>query len=203
PMPITEFAILKLNTPITSEGRLGMLLKRLQTSQSSWSSYPILLYSDYLSINTSKPSTSTSDSTVYLISGWESVEAHQKWIESDENQELLRLFGEEFGVEIRGFWHLSLDFEEFQWGLSEVLGVTKIQAENGNYLGQSVESEALWTGEGYDVENDSEGRALFRFAVYRDLPVGVGEKEVEKSQAEFGSEGGTKTVFMKRIPGFF
>ncbi|KAL0577136.1 hypothetical protein V5O48_004850 [Marasmius crinis-equi] len=160
-MTVTEFATLQLNTSITSEGPLPSLFTRLQSSQSSWSHYPVLLYSD-VSAQPTAPA-------IHLISGWESVEAHQKWIESAENQELLRLLGPY--MNITGFSHLTLNFEEFQRGREcaddpEGLLVVNKDGQLNERLG-----EPLWTGQGNDLEDDS--RPLFRLAFYK------GEKELE------------------------
>ncbi|KAK1231587.1 hypothetical protein PQX77_005322 [Marasmius sp. AFHP31] len=173
-MTVTEFATLALNTPITSDP-LPSLFTRLQSSQSSWSNYPVLLYS-----NIHSPS-----ETIYLASGWESVEAHQKWIDSEENQELLKLLGPY--MEITGFSHLTLHFEEFQRG--------RECARNGNggeegllvvsTNGQDAGlGEPLWTGQGNDLEDDK--RPLFRFAFYK-----------QEKEGEF--EGNEHTFAMKLL----
>ncbi|KAG7089487.1 hypothetical protein E1B28_011167 [Marasmius oreades] len=170
-MPITEFATFQINTAITSDP-LPTLFKRVQESQSSWSSYPVLFYSDV--------TRSSSSSTIYLISGWESVAAHQKWIESAENQELLKLFKPY--LQITGFSHLTLDFNEFQKGVSsDPEGLLAVK--NGQV--QCDLGEPLWTGQGYDLEDDS--GPLFQFAFYRGA---------EQATSKDG------TLLMKRVPEF-
>uniref|UniRef100_A0A0W0EXW0 ABM domain-containing protein n=1 Tax=Moniliophthora roreri TaxID=221103 RepID=A0A0W0EXW0_MONRR len=146
-MPITEFATLTFNTPI-STAPLPELLQRLSTNQSAWSGYPLLFF-----VDTSDPN------IIYLVSGWESVAAHQKWIESNENQELLRLFGPY--VEITGFSHLEVNFDEVprEQGF---LTVSKGDVDTGD-----SDSEAVWSGSGADLEDEK--RPIFRLMFYHDM----------------------------------
>ncbi|EEB89537.1 hypothetical protein MPER_12354 [Moniliophthora perniciosa FA553] len=137
PMPITEFATLTFNTPI-STAPLPELLKRLSTNQSAWSGYPLL----------------------FFMTRWESVAAHQEWIESSENQELLRLLGP--FVEITGFSHLEINFDE----IPREQGFLTVSKGNVD-IGES-DPGAVWSGSGVDLEDEK--RPIFRLTFYHDTP---------------------------------
>ncbi|PBK63598.1 hypothetical protein ARMSODRAFT_861174, partial [Armillaria solidipes] len=96
-MTITEFAELQFHSAdFLSQPSLRDLLLRLRTNQSAWSGFPVYFY-------TAK----NSEKVIYLISGWQSVPAHEEWIASDENQTLLKLF--EPHVQITDFVHLDVE----------------------------------------------------------------------------------------------
>ncbi|KAK7463536.1 hypothetical protein VKT23_006884 [Stygiomarasmius scandens] len=135
-MPITELAILKLNPPNTlTTSPIPEHFALLQTRQSAWSSYPLRFY-----YNIANPS------LIYLLSGWDSVDAHGEWIKSDGNQELLKLLGPYLTVEQLA--HLDMDSGDMPEGQeSQDLLIAK------NVGLQGVEGR--WVGGGIDLEDAS------------------------------------------------
>ncbi|KIO06336.1 hypothetical protein M404DRAFT_998966 [Pisolithus tinctorius Marx 270] len=98
-MPITEFASLQFKASRSlSEPAILALFQKLFAWQSECSGYPLLFFT-----NPKAPS------EIHLITGWESVEAHEAWIAGERNQELLRVFAP--FINILGMVHLDIDFE--------------------------------------------------------------------------------------------
>jgi len=97
-MAITEFATLvvkpphALDTPVLIEG-----LREAAKRQAAWSGFPLRFFCD-------------ETSRIYLISGWESVDAHNEWIRSAENQGLLVLLGDY--LEVEGLVHVDVELNE-------------------------------------------------------------------------------------------
>lgn len=98
-LPITEFASLQFKASRSlSEPAILALFQKLFAWQSECSGYPLLFFT-----NPKAPS------EIHLITGWESVEAHEAWIAGERNQELLRVFAP--FINILGMVHLDIDFE--------------------------------------------------------------------------------------------
>ncbi|KAI6036026.1 hypothetical protein BKA83DRAFT_688021 [Pisolithus microcarpus] len=98
-MPITEFASLQFKASRgLSEPDILARFQKLSAWQSECSGYPLLFFT-----NPKAPS------GIHLITGWESVEAHETWIMGERNQELLRVFMP--FINILGMVHLDIDFE--------------------------------------------------------------------------------------------
>lgn len=97
-MAVTELATLAIkpphavDTPALIEG-----LREVAKKQAAWSGFPLHFFYD-------------GASRIYLISGWESVEAHNEWIRSEVNQGLLVMLDEYLGVE--DFMHLDVELDE-------------------------------------------------------------------------------------------
>src|ERR1700683_2165666 len=99
-MSITEFASLELVAPHNLEDPdplLAKLFARLADQQSAWSRHDLLFFTN-----------ATSPSEIHLISGWKDVPAHEKWMASDQNQELVHKFRR--FLKVKGMVHLNLDF---------------------------------------------------------------------------------------------
>ncbi|KAG1756906.1 uncharacterized protein EDB91DRAFT_1041182 [Suillus paluster] len=78
-MPITELATLSLIPPNNlSDPHIVNLFFKVSSWQRSSSGYPLCFF-----INPEEPA------EIYLITGWDDVRAHEKWIASSRNQELL------------------------------------------------------------------------------------------------------------------
>ncbi|KAI6008652.1 hypothetical protein EDC04DRAFT_876217 [Pisolithus marmoratus] len=98
-MPITEFASLQFRASRSLiEPDILALFQKLSAWQSECSGYPLFFFT-----NPKVPS------EIHLITGWESVEAHEAWIAGERNQELLRVFLP--FINILGMVHLDIDFE--------------------------------------------------------------------------------------------
>lgn len=99
-MTITEFATLELIEPYTLEDPVPLLvtlLGRAADWQASWSSYPLSFFT-----NPVKPS------EIHIITGWKDVAAHEAWIASDQNQELLQKLSK--FLTVKGMVHLDINF---------------------------------------------------------------------------------------------
>lgn len=107
-MPITELAILSLSHPYTTlTPNLKQTFLIATAAQAVWSSYPVYLFSDS---HPSNPGDGQGASAVYLVSGWESVDAHYEWIKSGENQRWMKELGQWLGeVQLR---HLDFAFDK-------------------------------------------------------------------------------------------
>lgn len=141
-MTVTEFSVLLLRSSDLSlhSPPLAPLFTLLSERQSSYSGFPLRFY-----INKASPC------EVYLISGWKDVPAHNVWIASEGNQELLRLL--EPYLTIKDFIHLDVPFETMPEG--EVLSFWE------DHTGQPPLSEAGVTGK--DVEGGD--TSTYHFAV--------------------------------------
>lgn len=96
-----------------------------------------------------------SPATVYLISGREDVDAHDAWIGSDPNQELLR--GAKPLLSVKEFFHLDLDFETLPRGVErmiwEVSPRGEAEAERGIAISHSARSgSVMWETAGLVLE---------------------------------------------------
>jgi len=155
-MPVTEFVTLKFKQPFTIDHppiRQGF--QTLFIQQSEWSGYPLTLY-----INTKN------EHIVYLVSGWEDVEAHNTWIASEANQDLLTYF-EPF-VTIDDFAHVAIDFAQFPTEV-ETLTCRKYslvgddQVQLGTEGGHVKNQGEIWAGVGRGEEKPTD---IYRFAAF-------------------------------------
>ncbi|KAG2106750.1 uncharacterized protein F5147DRAFT_578658 [Suillus discolor] len=153
-MPVTEFASLSLIPPNTlSDPHIIDFFSKVSSWQSSSSGYPLTFFT-----NPAEPA------EIYLITGWDDVRAHERWIASSRNQELLQI-AEAF-LNIIGMVHLDLDFNEFPAGAESLVyyvrstGAAKGVSEEAK--SKSVTSiQCGWTGHGRDVQDISTGVYYF------------------------------------------
>ena len=96
-MPVTEIATLALNPPHTWDSPdIQTFFTAVATQQAAWSGYALHYFQD-----------TVDPRVVYILTGWESVPAHIKWIESEQNQALLmRAKGL---IEVKGLQHARLE----------------------------------------------------------------------------------------------
>jgi hypothetical protein len=150
-MPVTEFVALKFKEPFTIDH--PPILQEFQTilpKQAEWSGYPVTLY-----IN------AQDERLVYIISGWEDVEAHNKWIASQTNPKLLTYFT------VDDFAHVSIDFAQFPTE-AEVVTCRKSSVDDqhngrGAEGGHTKNQGEIWAAEGKGEEKPTD---LYRFAVF-------------------------------------
>lgn len=122
-MAITEFASLQFKASRgLSEPDILARFQKLSAWQSECSGYPLLFFT-----NPKAPS------EIHLITGWESVEAHETWIMGERNQELLRMFMP--FVNILGMVHLDIDFERVP---KDAESMTCLKFEEGEGVGGQV-----------------------------------------------------------------
>ncbi|CAE6416281.1 unnamed protein product [Rhizoctonia solani] len=108
--PVTEFAILRLKPENTSlnDPELIAGLRRVSSEQSTWSTFPLYWFTY----------SSDGDTFVCILSQWEDVPAHQEWIDSDQNQALLKLLSPK--LEIHSFCHIDLHASKLGVELGDV-----------------------------------------------------------------------------------
>jgi len=153
-MPVTELVTFRFKAPHTlNENDVRSQFQKLSSWQSGWSKYPLTFYNAV-----------DNPAIVYLVSGWEDVQAHMKWIESDGNQELLRIFDPI--LSIVDFAHLEIDFTLIPSD-TELLAYRKGIANDGAEISRdtNVEGVKLWSGQGKVVD----GVEVHYFEAYRNL----------------------------------
>ncbi|KAJ1304784.1 hypothetical protein OPQ81_005920 [Rhizoctonia solani] len=96
--PVTEFVILRLKPDMTSlkDPELIAGLRRVSSEQSAWSTFPLHWF------------TYTADGYTFvcILTQWDDVPAHQEWIDSAQNQALLKLLLPI--LEIHAYCHVDL-----------------------------------------------------------------------------------------------
>ncbi|KAG1890859.1 hypothetical protein F4604DRAFT_1702767 [Suillus subluteus] len=153
-MPITEFASLSLIPPNTlTDPHVVDFFYKVSSWQSSSSGYSLTFFTN--------PAESAE---IHLITGWDDVRAHEEWIASSRNQELLQI-AEGF-LNIIGMVHLDLDFNEFPVGAESLVCVKSTAATKG--VSEEAKSKSMasipeygWTGHGKDVQEISAGVYYF------------------------------------------
>lgn len=121
--PVTEFAFLNLIPPTTVQTPqlISGFLEGV-TAQSAWSGYPLHLFIHRRPTQPSETAPNELENTpvtttaVYIISGWASVQAHNEWIASPKNQEIMRFFGDANMMSVGGLAHLDIDFTKLSFG---------------------------------------------------------------------------------------
>lgn len=145
-MTVTEFAVLEACAPYTADSPIiRAFLDKVAQRQAAWSGYPLLFFRH-----------SKTPAIIFLISGWKDIPAHNEWIVSEGNQELLREAQEILGV--NDFHHLEINFETMPPNVSgftwEVLPGGEAQGVGAS--GNGSTSEAVWEGAGKVLDGDEE-----------------------------------------------
>jgi len=159
-MTITEFASLELIAPhnlANPDPLLVKLLGRGADQQSAWSCFDLSFYT-----NDSSPS------EIYLIAGWRDVPAHERWIASNRNQELMVKLGR--FLKVRWMVDLNLDFntvptekqiivcEKYEpQSEADKLGGDKEEKEREAELQKGSRTDVEWVGAGKDLDPKAEG----------------------------------------------
>ncbi|RXW20456.1 hypothetical protein EST38_g5394 [Candolleomyces aberdarensis] len=167
-MTITEFASLKLKAPYTvTSDPLPELFNLVRERQSAWSSYPLFYVTD------------TSDkSIVHILSGWDSVSAHEEWIKSDGNQDLLKGFASYLeDVTLR---HLDVPFAKDRLNVPYI--VYRNTPEGTEPKGK--EADGLTTVSGQDLEHPDSGLHSLTFFEERPSYSSGDDKILERVYAE-------------------
>ncbi|KDN49696.1 hypothetical protein RSAG8_01761, partial [Rhizoctonia solani AG-8 WAC10335] len=109
--PVTEFAILRLKQDTTSlkDPELIAGLGRVSSEQSAWSTFPLNWFTY----------PADGDTFVCILSQWDDVPAHQEWIDSPQNQALLKLLLPK--LEIHAFCHVDLHASNSGVELDDIL----------------------------------------------------------------------------------
>lgn len=156
-MPVTEFVTFRLKAPYTLDnGEVRSNFQKLSSLQSKWSKSPLTFY------------TARDDpSVIHLLSGWDDVPAHMKWVESEGNQTLIRLFDPI--LSIVDFTHLEIDFAAIPSD-TELLVYRKGVADVGEEISSKIfdaqpEGVKLWSGQGKAVD----GTEVYHLMAYRNF----------------------------------
>lgn len=162
--PITELAFLNLIPPTTLQTpKLIADFLSASQAQSSWSGYPLYFFFSHKNAKGLKAEGSNEaatsgtpalTTTIYLISGWTSVQAHNEWIASPKNQELLKFFGDAGMMEVGGLAHLDIDFTKLSfeecsaiaWRKRTIKGTSDADGKSGGGNGG---------GDSHDLESPS------------------------------------------------
>lgn len=184
-MSITEFASLELRHPHALSApphALIALLHRLADQQSARSGYPLFFFTE-----PARPG------WLHLLTGWKSVSAHEDWIASAQNQELLSDSGQ--FLEVKDLVHLNMDISGFPADKVEEMVCKKYKPGMMGGI-EAFESEmeeqpgdVKWSGMGKDMDPTSEGASVVFLAcsgAWR-LPM-----------RELGSKG-TEAMLLKRF----
>jgi len=157
-MPVTEFATLKFKEPFTIDHPpIRQEFQTVLPKQAEWSGYPVSLY-----IN------AQDERLVYIVSGWEDVEAHNKWIASQTLSQTKPNILTYFTID--DFAHVAIDFAQFPTE-AEVVTCRKssvgdqpngLRAEGGDTKNQGE----IWAAEGKGEEKPTD---IYRFAVLEAL----------------------------------
>jgi len=156
-MPVTELVKFRFKAPHTpNDSEVRSQFQKLSSWQSEWSKYPLTFYNAV-----------DDPAIVYLVSGWDDVQAHTKWIESDGNQKLLRIF--EPILSIVDFAHLEIEFNLIPSD-TELLAYRKGIINDGPEISKEcfdmhVEGVKLWSGQGKVVD----GVEVHYFEAYRNV----------------------------------
>ncbi|KAF7778454.1 hypothetical protein Agabi119p4_2799 [Agaricus bisporus var. burnettii] len=193
--PLTEFAFLQLNPPTTLQHpQLISGLLAGTKARDAWTSYPVHLFihqSREGEHNALKDSADTTTTSIYVISGWASVEAHMQFIASPENQEIMHSFGEANLLSFGGLAHLDIDF-------------TKLSFEECSHIiwrKRGVNDAVSWEDTiGQDIKNDDKLKAR-RIWSYRGRAVNEGVEDeyeiVGFSDGELPEVGGEYKILRK------
>lgn len=137
-MPVTELATLQLK-PGKEWADILPHIRDVSREQSSWSGYPLYFFDD-----------AHTAGLIYLLSGWESVEAHERWIASPMNQSLVQAL--EPHLDILGLQHLTIAPDE-SWSDAITILYARTKGEKPMFSEEGV----IWKGFGADVEGKVEG----------------------------------------------
>ncbi|KAF8843671.1 hypothetical protein BDN67DRAFT_964185 [Paxillus ammoniavirescens] len=170
-MTITEFAILVFSPPHSlSDATVKRLFQKLSTEQSECSRFPLLFF------------TNPDDSSeVHLITGWDSVEAHEAWIRGGQNQELLRVFAPYIDLPKIRMVHLDIDFQSIPKDVEMMVVERHGKAGSGLVVQTACpnDSACTWFHVGRDLaESDGD---IYHFASTSDV-----EEAVEGAEKSSG-----------------
>ncbi|KAF9218363.1 hypothetical protein BS17DRAFT_791617 [Gyrodon lividus] len=151
-MPITEFAILVFSPPHSLlDPTIRSLFQKLTAWQSECSGFPLFLF------------TNPDDaSEVHLITGWDSIEAHDEWIKGDRNQELLRVFTTCIDLPSISMVHLDIDFESIPKGVGTMVVERYDKGGSGVVIKRAYSNDSAWSQLGRDLAEGS--RYIYHFA---------------------------------------
>ncbi|KAF7799612.1 hypothetical protein EIP86_010850 [Pleurotus ostreatoroseus] len=135
---ITEFATLEVTPPFTlSSPQIQNFLRKVAHGQESWSHHPVLFYQDALN-----------SKVIYLISGWESISAHDAWIASEENQLLLKEAS--LLLSVKALAHISINFNNVPKDAEKLVG-WYIHGDHGGDIPSEDLSSATESSQGWKV----------------------------------------------------
>ncbi|KAG6915740.1 hypothetical protein DXG01_010037 [Tephrocybe rancida] len=188
-MPVTEIATFQLIAPYNLQSDpLAALLGRGIRNQITYSSTPVYLFTEV-----------SDPSSVYLISGWESITRHHESGGSAENQEVMKEMVPKC-VAFKGLVHPSIDFSTFPSDVSTVVVERYGVGQEGSDATKDIFAPAQWSHSGVD-ENNEEYR-IYAYNSQESVAVleaagkveGVKGVAVLKRAVSFGVDGTTQVV---------
>lgn len=145
-MTITELASLQLKEGKTWEDILPYI-RTLLHEQADISGFPLYFFGDAHPDNIG---------TIYLLSGWADVSAHEHWIASDTNKRLLRDLGPL--LDVKSLLHLTIEPSPKMWEQAGTVLFLQIDPEEAQKtLNTACTDGILWDDTGADAENKVEG----------------------------------------------
>jgi hypothetical protein len=132
-MPVTEIALLRLNTEdLSTSTKTGLL--GAQKAQAEYSNHQV-----YFLRQIEDPA------CVYLLGGWESIEKHMnQWIPSETNQTLLQQLAG--SLEVKWMFHLDVD-------VSKIILCLKLDPSAGYMLDTYLCQKYKLTFQAIDISN--------------------------------------------------
>jgi heme-degrading monooxygenase HmoA len=161
PQNLASFSLVSPNK--LSDPHVVELFSKVSSWQASSSGYPLCFFTNPEEL-----------AEIYLITGWDDVAAHEKWIKSPRNQELLQIAKKI--LNIIGMVHLDIDFSKFPVG-AESLVCTRFIGASGGISKETQRSMAhaqgAWTGYGKDVQESGTGPGVYLLLQESDTLEGV------------------------------
>ena len=156
-MPVTEFVAFRLKAPYTLNDKdTRSNFQTLSSWQSDWSKYPLTFYNAV-----------DDPAIVYLVSGWKDVEDHMKWIGSERNQSLIKIF--EPILSIIDFAHVEVDFRLIpsDTGMLVYRKDTANDEQEISTEGIDIQTKEveLWSGQGKVID----GEGVYHFKALKNL----------------------------------
>ncbi|KAF8609011.1 hypothetical protein BDV93DRAFT_214882 [Ceratobasidium sp. AG-I] len=155
--PVTEFADLRLKPGFTlGDSVLQDGLRRVNAEQSAWSTFPLHWF-------TYTPTDDSHETHVCILSQWASVSAHQAWIDSPQNQDLLALLGPK--LDIASFCHIDLHVSRQGVELDEVLEASNLSWETLGAAERAFAGDNVELGDACGWAVDSPEPKFFVFRI--------------------------------------
>ncbi|KAG8958111.1 hypothetical protein FRC03_009447 [Tulasnella sp. 419] len=157
-MTVTEFVTFQLKEagdPRKNQHFMS-LITSLSSRQLAWSGFPVVVLTDAVEGETSVAS---KQAIIHLVSGWTSIEAHQEWMTSEKNHDLLLGLGPL--VDMKQLVHLDSGFDSIKNFLEQAQDRTvMIRGTDA----PSTEAVGGWTLDGdkkafikFDIADKQEG----------------------------------------------
>ncbi|KAG6836790.1 hypothetical protein H0H93_003211 [Arthromyces matolae] len=140
-MPVTEIATFSVVEPDTLHSEpIASLLEQGIRSQINFSSQPVYLFTEV-----------TNERSVYLISGWGSIDQHMESTKSQVNQEVMSVLVPKH-LGFNGLVHPAIDFTTFPSDVAVVV-IQRFEVADGADSVKDLFTSAKWVHSGVDEHN--------------------------------------------------